>query len=772
MLDHASGIWDVVDGLRQAGAVLDIDNITAHCQAEGVPVTLEDLSQIVSRLPNQMYWYVPRDIAEFIASILEPYSPASILDPWGGMGFLAIPLKQILSPQFYQVYSAVGHDFEVFTRLEEASEFTLYQGNPLRANEEQNPIFDAVVSCPPWKADWRTPITVLIDGEEIEVKDWMAELLILQSCMRLSEKGVGIFIMNTSFLRWSSASRKARYALDRLGFRITAAIELPAGTFSPRTSIPTHIVLLEKRETDVLFTARYSPDSKHKDRLLYNLRERREGKSPSLGRIVQADSFLGFAAVELAERLAEQARRMRLHAYEFTDVVEAVNRLRSTDASDKFDELPNSIYLPVAGRAAICTNQSSLTVRPVNAYQIVLKPHIANAGFVAGLLNSPFGQLWKDLLISKGVQYRIDKSALQTSTFYLPAEESRDLQDTVVGAQRAIAELHAELRDLEQRLWKKPDSVADIEQSLKLINREEHFKDWIDSLPFPLASILWVCFTQGGSENDQKMRLVQFFEALAQFFAVLHLSAFSSHLTLWRDVRERLRATLSGRFSFERATFGLWVKVCERLFAEMRELQKTDERICFELYRTRDRAVLEMLSSKQLIELLQKTNSIRNQKTGHTGAIGGASDREVNEQLRQYVQTVRAIVGASWEAYELFLPGESRYSGGVHQYSARRIMGTTTPFPMEKLVVSEAMEDGFLHLKSPDESRALRLIPLIKIMPSPKTEENACYFFSSRHGDAHRFLSYHYQAESEITRSFEDVSEALSGLVFDVGQQE
>jgi hypothetical protein len=64
------------------------------------------------------------------------------------------------------------------------------------------------------------------------------------------------------------------------------------------------------------------------------------------------------------------------------------------------------------------------------------------------------------------------------------------------------------LIELEQHLWRKPASIDQIESSLKKLNREERIEEWIDTLPFPMASILWVCLTQGGSENDQKIRML------------------------------------------------------------------------------------------------------------------------------------------------------------------------------------------------------------------------------------------------------------------------
>jgi hypothetical protein len=390
---------------------------------------------------------------------------------------------------------------------------------------------------------------------------------------------------------------------------------------------------------------------------------------------------------------------------------------------------------------------------------------VADAEFVAGLLNSSFGQLWRDSIRTGETIPRIGQGMLEASTIYLPPPKSRELQGRVIATQHAISRLRSELSELEQQLWRKPGTVEKIESSLKAVNREERLEEWIDTLPFPLASILWVCLTQGGSENDRKTRMVQFFEALVEFLAIIHLSAFSAHPTLWPEIKRKLGVTLKeGNFAFRFATFGLWTRVCESLFAELRRLQNSEEEVCFEVFKTRSRDVLEMISSKQLVSIFQTTNKIRNQKTGHTGFIGGAGDREVNEQLLQLIAKVRDIFGTTWESYELLLPGESRFKSGSFRYSVRRIMGTRTPFAIDNVEVAEAMEDGHLHFKSPDEKRGLRLLPLVKIMPSPKTEENACYFYNRMQGDDIRVVSYHFDKEAEKTEAFPGIAEAISIL--------
>ncbi|MCY2994355.1 MAG: N-6 DNA methylase [Planctomycetota bacterium] len=770
MTQHIEAIWKVADKLGGSREAMSVSSLTSACRGEGIPMTVDDVAFILARIERHTDHFVPRGVAEFIAKLIKPFAPKTILDPWAGMGFLAIPLKESLFPDKYEAYSKNPLHVQMWQQLEGTAGITLHEADALAALANSPGDFDAVVSCPPWGAKANQSLMVDINGKNEEIKDDYGHLLMLESCRHLAVGGVGIFIVFGGFFLVSGKPGKARHALQRMGIRVTSAIELPAGTFAPLTYITTHIVVLQRSTENTLFTGSLSPDEKQQEALLRNLRERKEGKSASLGRIVPIETFGGFTPIELGERVVEQARRMGLVAYPFAEVVSDLNAPPSSKDFGGFDEVPNAVYLPQMASTAATTSQDALPEMLKSYYQLVLKPEITDAEFLAGLLNTSFGQLWRDSIRTGETSPRIGQEMLEAATIYLPPQKSRALQGRVMATQHAISRLRSELNELEQRLWRKPGTIEQIESSLKSINREERLEEWVDAIPFPLASILWVCLTQGGSENDQKQRMVQFFEALAEFLAIIHLSAFSAHPTLWPGIKQKLGGTLKeGNLSFRAATFGLWTRVCESLFAELRRLQSSEEDVCFELYKTRSRDVLKMISSKQLVSIFQATNKIRNRKAAHTGAIGGASDREANEQLRQLIAKVREVFGTTWEAYELLLPEEARFKSGAFQYSVRRIMGTRTPFAIDTVEVVEKMEDGNLYFKSPDEKRGLRLLPLVKIMPSPRTEENACYFFSSDDKEGHQFLSYHYQAESEVTYSFDDVSTALSNLALENG---
>jgi hypothetical protein len=74
------------------------------------------------------------------------------------------------------------------------------------------------------------------------------------------------------------------------------------------------------------------------------------------------------------------------------------------------------------------------------------------------------------------------------------------------------------------------------------------------------------------------------------------------------------------------------------------------------------------------------------------------------------------------------------------------------------------MEHGVLYLKSQDDRNALALLPLIKVMPSPRSAENACYFYNRQERDSVRFVSYHFEKEADITGAFADTLQAIAKL--------
>jgi hypothetical protein len=122
-------------------------------------------------------------------------------------------------------------------------------------------------------------------------------------------------------------------------------------------------------------------------------------------------------------------------------------------------------------------------------------------------------------------------------------------------------------------------------------------------------------------------------------------------------------------------------------------------------------------------------------------------------------------MGTTWERYELVQPSECRFFGGIFNYKVRRVMGTRTPFATVERKTIEGMDDGVLHLLDPEGERSLKLLAFVRVMPSPKTEGNACYFYNRKQNENQRFISYHFEAESEVEKFFPDTQIALDGMI-------
>jgi hypothetical protein len=69
-----------------------------------------------------------------------------------------------------------------------------------------------------------------------------------------------------------------------------------------------------------------------------------------------------------------------------------------------------------------------------------------------------------------------------------------------------------------------------------------------------------------------------------------------------------------------------------------------------------------------------------------------------------------------------------------------------------------------LYLSKKNFGRALKILPLVQIGPSPQSANNACYFFNRLDREGARFVSYHFTDMPELTGNFPDAAETIRFL--------
>jgi hypothetical protein len=77
-----------------------------------------------------------------------------------------------------------------------------------------------------------------------------------------------------------------------------------------------------------------------------------------------------------------------------------------------------------------------------------------------------------------------------------------------------------------------------------------------------------------------------------------------------------------------------------------------------------------------------------------------------------------------------------------------------------KTLFARAMVD----LHSRECNRALALLPLVQMGPSPESARNACYFFNRVDREGLRFISYHYTEGPEQMDTSPDAAQLIAFL--------
>lgn len=286
---------------------------------------------------------------------------------------------------------------------------------------------------------------------------------------------------------------------------------------------------------------------------------------------------------------------------------------------------------------------------------------------------------------------------------------------------------------------------------------------WADTLPFPLASILWH-YEAEPDEGTKVGYLLKFFEALAQFTATVLLSACITD----RELLDANRAVwFSGRMSrrLHRATFGEWLELTERLAGTLRSLLEPDgaEERCRGLFRARDLELAEALTDVELVKVFRHAWDRRNSWTGHGGVAGPQVQRERLRDLDDLLTRTRAVLGWSFETWALLKPGPMTYSGKMFDLTAAILKGPHPVFRRQQIQLTDALDTARLYMLNDGSFRALELVPFTRVIAG-KTGQEACYFYNRLEGADARWVSYHFHADPDLLLPDDDVAELLAIL--------
>jgi len=758
--ESLADLWRNVDAGRGSQTTSSLIQSWIHGRIQRHDVLSPDLLYAITA--KGLDWpgpehFTPKSLTSFIGRLASLHPAQSVLDPTCGLGLL---LQEVATSAGARIVHGVDINAEccVVARAMFADRATILQGDALGSVEGLRMAYDLIVANPPFGLKVRGAPIVPHLGDRF--RGDMGHALTAWACARLGDNGTAMLIVTPAFL-WSAHGLEAQAAIQKSGCRVRALIHLPGGTFS-HTGIGTYLAVFDRGEQEEVFIGEFAQSLEHQKLLLANYRRRKTGEHSSLGRLCALPAFRGFDAFVAQERLKRLVRATGWTQHAGESVILKTERLGSSSGNSA--QGANDLCLRLSGRPLAVLDSTEIPGSAARHFvRLHINPEHADARYLLHWFNhSLVGQTTLSSVSQVGTLARLDLDALLTMKLCLPplAEQRHVLQ-----AVKHLTQVRAEATELEAALWSCTEKADVLAHQIRTINQEDRYEDWIATMPFPLASILWRHRAGGGSSRERYEVLLHFFEATAAFVATIHLSAFMADDALWSEAGRGLHTSLAKQgLSLERATFGAWKLTVEYLSGKCKRLLGDADglEVCKRVYGTTNRDHIAMICHADLLAVLQRANNIRNKSSGHGGAIGQDEALATEEELRGLVQKVRGVFGRSWLDYELIQPSTGQYKGGIHYYKANRLVGLhSMPFEVVDREAIQPLESERLYLFDGIGRNGLLLRPFIRVMPSPEKKANACFIFSSCERAGARFVSYHFTEESSLTAPFPEIDEAF-----------
>ena len=663
---------------RTADGSIDVGSLLDEASRRGYELDWSDVA-LVGGFRGLGSWTLDRGAADFIAAYAALRPVSAVLDPWATEASLLGSVAEKARPGrvLGLLTSEVPQTLQKFTQLRNLwIEWRTDDGLSFLDTTEEK--FDLVVCAPPWIPDRQTT-TLELDAKRIEVADDLMGQLVARLGRVLSPDGEALVVVNDRFIT-DRRPKSARAQLDALGLHLRAAVAMP-GAFGPSVSHTPSLAVMSRKPSDDLFVGEFRGTVS--DELLANLAAHIASTSGeiSLGARTDPSEFAGWRGFSGQERLdhlleGQVAERVRLGD------VATIGRLY-IEPDDPLPTTPNAVYIMSPGRRPAATRPDSPEKGKREFVQLVVSEEHALAEYVAMLFNTPVGEAIRDATLVGAAIQRVSPDRLANVRLPLPP---LDVQQRAISAERRLDAMQQHIAELRARLLIDQEALNAADELGGSAGRpravraasadetdEETLRDWINTLPFPLASAL-LRFAKSRTSLDKIEVARHFFEATSMFFALVLVSAFRRDEELYEQEKGRWTESPSAPVHrFEHADFGGWVALGRNLAAASRQMQGRSDPRREAVFAGFTPRLVDALTNKKLWNTLDHARGIRNDRY-HGGAEDERYRQALVNELQQDLSAVRAILGPSLQDVQLVRPGPSGRRGGIRHYRAADVL--------------------------------------------------------------------------------------------------
>ena len=700
----------------------------------------KELTQAALNTMNQP----PEWIHDFIANLTDNKTSKRILDPFVGANSFVVRNSQKNYKGFClnkQERKLIIEGFNV-----DKSQILLGDGVQLLAEEKEK--FDLVISFPPFGMRKISPESIS--------KDYATDLLIASSkCVKDNHKL--IFLMPGKFV----FDKKIKKALTDFNLFVDALFYLPEGSHSD-TNIPSYLVVVSRSAAQKTFLAKLSSNREYNNVIADNFLKNKKGETISMGSFIVYEDFTSFKALEKSNDIFSLGRKTGL-APTTLKVISTLKTIGKKSV-EEIEHSNNMIYIPRVGLSDVVENPADFKIKPHNYIQVILDNKIS-ATYLVKYFNTSLGKLTRESSMVGTVIQNITLSSLEDAPLFIPDYQQ---QISLIDVNNKIDNLLLEIGEYKNQLWKRPSETQEINKSIVMYEKDNSIEKWLDSLPFPISSILWKYVAT--SECLRKIEyLFHFFEAFSEFLSMLILSAFNQDKEFYNSESHRW-INNDNQYDdwIKKATFGGWNNLTANLLKTVRTLinsQDPDEKdIFFDLLGKPSSEFLNLITSKKIIPILENVREYRNDWKGHGGVAGEQENINRLTLLEKEINSLRQIIQGAFDDCRLISATTGNYKNGIFNFKAKELVGNKTPFNEIKVDSLKPLDENKLYFIHQNQIEPIELLPFIKF----NQESKACYFYNSIKTTNVRWVSFHFEQKSEL---YEEVDEKLEELFKILEQQ-
>jgi len=499
--------------------------------------------------------------------------------------------------------------------------------------------------------------------------------------------------------------------------------------------------------------------------LFDNFKKNKATKTVVTGKSILIEKFISVKNLESKEKYETVARQAGgiLKMINELIIPSGWKRLR-TNNFEELSHLESSVFIPVVGKQTAVTNPASILSSINNTVQVILDTTLVLPDYFAQILNQEVGYQLR-MNASIGIaQQSLNKELFLSSEFPLPSISE---QIKILELSRKLNDAAITLNTLQIQLWKRPSKNTEILSEYKKKFKEPIPDEWIEILPYPLASILRLYYAK--SEPSKKFEcLLLFYEALSEFLSNLFLSSFNSDKEFYKENCTKLIGyTPEFKNWFLKSDFGGW----NNLFSNLSK----STRIFLNDIETKDRVqsifgypsqlFIENLTSKKISEILSTVCQLRSDWKGHGGITSDLLYKERVSVLENHLVSIKENLITAFDDCSFHIAGKMTYNNGYYQAETKLLKGSHSIFKDKTLNVSIPMDEGSQYILHSNQDKPIKLLPLIKLMASPSSVDNACYFYNRIEKNKNiRLISYHFDGLPEKTIEDSELLETLDLL--------